>query len=498
LETRGRTRTAQGEIKRPRAFQPLGTSLAFHHQRVLQQREQGHRREALRRRRGERDQQRPRRRLGERPPRAVVRFDVPTLQVSGNAAGEIAVGRDERGGPLRHLQRLPQSHGDRLRLLGRIGELERAHTGESPLRRLQLLPFGGEESGGHGIGDGAAPHRRCVPAAAPAPPFDFAAPDAHPLQQELQMVLRMRLHRGTAAAGDWIGLMRPQRLPFALRHLRVEARQHHHSPRQPRHRAEQSRHGRRRRGDARGGDETWGRLHGPAFCHRREQPVAALGQVDAAAVLEQGRPVVEDHRQPVQRLLPVQRKVRQVRGELAQPARLHLLDQQLIEGAGEIGREAERLGRVDPARHVLLDQPGEQHQPLDRLDRRRNPLPLPQRLQGAADPLVQLRVADRHEPRQQESALGAPHEGIRDRPRRAVVRHQDQATGEPCLVVAVARDQARRERIGKGPVRRDGVDGGTGDAHPPRLPARPERSREAYIMSPCRRPSTSPGASQVS
>ncbi len=164
----------------------------------------------------------------------------------------------------------------------------------------------------------------------------------------------------------------------------------------------------------------------------REQPVAAIGQVDPAALLEQSGPLVEDHGQPLERFLPVDREIGQIRREIAQPRRIHLLDQQLVEGPGEVRGKAQRLGCVDPV-HLTLDQAGEQEQPLDRFDRRRNRIRAVQRFERAADPLVQLGIADRHQPGEQQSALGPSHEGIGDGAGGAVVGDERVPRASPML-----------------------------------------------------------------
>ena len=102
-----------------------------------------HRRELLRARRAASASSKvPGASLGKRPAGAVVGLDPPAPQMRGDPAGKIAVGGDQGGGPARLLERLAKGDGDRLRFLGRIGELERAHAGQPALGRAQILPFG--------------------------------------------------------------------------------------------------------------------------------------------------------------------------------------------------------------------------------------------------------------------------------------------------------------------------------------------------------------------
>ncbi len=121
----------------------------------------------------------------------------------------------------------------------------------------------------------------------------------------------------------------------------------------------------------------------------------------------------------------MERQIGQIGGEAGEAGGIDLLDQQLIERAGEIGGEAQRLGRVGA--EMELDEPGEQHQPPRRLDRRRHRLVLVERLEHAADPLVELGIADRDQPRQQQPAVRAAHERVLDRPRGAVVGDEHDA-----------------------------------------------------------------------
>src|SRR3546814_11888928 len=79
----------------------------------------------------------------------------------------------------------------------------------------------------------------------------------------------------------------------------------------------------------------------------------------------------------------------------------------------------------------------------------------PQRFQCSADPFVELRIADRHEAREQQPAAGAAHERVRDSAGGTVVGNEDQPLGEAGLLFAVAGDDAGSERIGEGAVRRD-------------------------------------------
>ena len=75
------------------------------------------------------------RRAVERHAGGIVDLDVPALQLGGDAARQLAVGRDQRGGLLRRLlQRLPQQQRDGLGLFLRAGAIEAAQIATEPRR----------------------------------------------------------------------------------------------------------------------------------------------------------------------------------------------------------------------------------------------------------------------------------------------------------------------------------------------------------------------------
>ena len=93
-------------------------------QRMLEEREQLHRRQPFER--GVRDQTREHagRGLRERIAAGIVRRDVPAFERDQHPPRQRAVGRHQRGGARRHLERLAQGDGDGERLLLDIGRLD--------------------------------------------------------------------------------------------------------------------------------------------------------------------------------------------------------------------------------------------------------------------------------------------------------------------------------------------------------------------------------------
>ncbi len=122
-------------------------------------------------------------------------------QCARDSPGERAVGRHQRGGPPGRFEHFAQRQRDRLRLLGRVGDFERAHARQPPLARGQRRPAVGQLGRLHRRGDRLAARGRRVMLAGGAPGIELAAADAHPVEQLLELELRMRLDAAPAAAG---------------------------------------------------------------------------------------------------------------------------------------------------------------------------------------------------------------------------------------------------------------------------------------------------------
>ena len=99
---------------------------------MLEQGQQRQRREILRRRLGQHGQQRARRARRQRPPGGIVDLDPPARAMRRDSLGQRAIGRDQRRGPPRRLQRLAQRQRDRLRLVGGGRQLDRANARQPP------------------------------------------------------------------------------------------------------------------------------------------------------------------------------------------------------------------------------------------------------------------------------------------------------------------------------------------------------------------------------
>ena len=219
----GRTRSPQRQIDPARAVQPCGSLLPGPYQWVLEHGEQGDRREPLRGRRRQGEQQGSRRRLRKRSPGAVVRFDSPAPEMRRDAPGQRSIRRHQRRRPARYFERLAHRDRDRLRLGRGIGDLQCADAGKPSLARLEALPGLGEGRRRHRVGDRPGPRRRTARPARAPPKRNLAPRHIHPVEQNLQVELRVRLDRWRADAPFRL-VMRAERVPLLLRHTEVERR----------------------------------------------------------------------------------------------------------------------------------------------------------------------------------------------------------------------------------------------------------------------------------
>ena len=218
----------------------------------------------------------------------------------------------------------------------------------------------------------------------------------------------MGLDRRAAPAGLGIGLVRAERLPFLPRHGEIERGQHHQPVGQDGHDPKQPRHCRRGGGDAGGADEARRRPFAPARRDRAQQAVAAVGEVDRALGGKQGRPVGEDELELVERFLPMDGESGRSRANVA--SRADRPPRSAIDRA--CAPDPRRAGAPRRRRAaVALDQAG------GSISRRAGSIAGGT---GAAPPRAaracrrsarRARIADRHQPRQQQ-ATAARRKGI--------------------------------------------------------------------------------------
>ena len=187
--------------------------------------------------------------------------------------------------------------------------------------------------------------------------------------------------------------------------------------------------------NARGDGEAGRRLVRPSLGERMEQTVAALGEVDRAFSREDLRPVFVDQLQLFERFFPMARKL----VSFARPRR--------AAATARSPRSARRraFARDPPRGAAPSADPSPPRIEASRQDSRSvgsiaGGTGSPSSASSApADPLVELRVADRDQPGQQQSAAARAHERIGDRPDRAIVGKEDSPARETQRVLAEAR-----------------------------------------------------------
>ncbi len=168
-------------------------------QRMLEQRQQTDRRQSPDGGCGGQPGKQARRRVGEPVAAGIVGRDVPARQRRQDAAGEHAVGRDQRGGLVGVVEHLAQRDRDRQRFLFGIAGLDAGKPLQGRLRMGRKAALGGARAPQVGGGCRAEGFRRQLLAAAAGrmrQRHDRVAPDAQTRQQGLQGELRMAGERG--------------------------------------------------------------------------------------------------------------------------------------------------------------------------------------------------------------------------------------------------------------------------------------------------------------
>jgi hypothetical protein len=121
------------------------------------------------------------------------------------------------------------------------------------------------------------------------------------------------------------------------------------------------------------------------------------------------------------------RKLKRLRNGFGELPRVNVFDRERVHRPRKLSGKPQRFGRG------LVGTPDERRehcQPFERIDCGRHLLSAICRVERASDPLVQFGIADRDQPRQEQSRAAHAHEGVRHRPHRAVVRKQDSAAGK--------------------------------------------------------------------
>ena len=436
-------------IEASRRVEQIGARLAQGAQRVLQQRQQIDRAEATVDRRAERAQQRGRGRVDQRLACRIVDVDVPALELGGDAARQLAIGRDQRGRPPLRVQRLAQRQGDHGRLLVRT----RAVDTRDVIERRGIRPRPGLAGFGrpHQFRHQDPPR----PVAAAAGPVRHGSPlDAEAGEQFVQSELRM-------------GGIEPT--PALLVDLPIESGQHDDALRQPGDDAQQFARGRLRSGRARGDHRRAGRRRLPARGPGPDGAAAPFNGIDLAALGQHGRPRGADDFQEGEGASPMLGEI--AGDEIGEAAEVDALDRQLVEQAAQFARELERLRRRLGDRMALVVAEGRHELGQQGLARRG----VDGRRQGERGvvarrqvPLAVVDVAQRRHARQDRGRPpGRAQESLAQRSHRAPRRHQDQDIRQGQRIAAVLGQHALRELVGEAMVDADGEDA----VHPSRRSA---------------------------
>ena len=384
-----------------------------------------------------RAQQGGRRRVGQGRAGRIVDVDVPASQLGGDAARQLAVGRDQGRGAAFVLQRLAQRQGDDQRFLMGGRAIGARHMLERRCRRSR--PGLGGLRRPHQFGDQQVPRR----SAAARPVGDVVAFTTERRQEFAQAELRVRL---------------VELFPARLVHVAVEAGQHDRALRQLGDGGQQVARGGLRAGRAGGDHRRGGRVFAPARRLGADRLGAPFDGVDLAALGQHLGPGLADDGEEGERALPMAGEV--ALDEAFELAERHALDGQLVEQPAELARELERLRRrlgdgmalvVLEGRHELRQQ----RLALGGLDGGR------QGKRAAVArrhlPLAFVEVAQRRHPRQQGGlAVRRAQEGLAQRPHRAPRRQQDQHVGQRQRIAAMAGEHARRQFVGEAAVDADG------------------------------------------
>ncbi|ODN69362.1 hypothetical protein A6302_03346 [Methylobrevis pamukkalensis] len=415
-------------------------------------------------------EQRRRARL-QRLARRILHGKAESLQFQADAAGEIPVGGDQRGGAAGRLNGLAQGDRNGERLLGRrAGHQQRQAVGGA-------LPGGLIEGGGEGrpaVGGLGRPHGLGQDAAAGGGGRIFLAQHGDVAAVEADHAKKMGKGR-LRMAGDAGADRRGDQAEARVVEIGVEARQHHGALRQARDRGQQPGGGRDRAGRA-GGDDRAGRPGGQPVDQPLGEAATPLHRLDQAAFGEKRRPGGGGDVEEGQRQLPVGGVV--VGHETGEAPPVHLLGRRLVHQgeqiAGEVDRVGRRGGNADrhPVRRQFAlrgepgapagHQPGHRQQPVGLADHRRQVEVGQVHRKGVA---VLVDVADRPDSRKKRGlAAERVEEDAAQHPGGAPGRHQQGDGGERQRIAVVGKPRHQpsgQKRVDEG--RQEGHAGRDGD-----------------------------------
>ena len=197
----GLARSAQGPLDPPQLRQPDAALHPAIDQRMAEQRHQRNRRGPLRHDFGEQQHEPPGSRLRQGTTGGIVSKDVPSGQMMHHAPRQSAIGRDHGDALARTLQSLAHQQGDSLRFLFGIGAAHDPDACQTALVSRQIDPrlagFRREKQ----RSDRVAAFRRRGGESLAMPGPHLLARDAHPIEQQFEVILRMRHRIGARERG---------------------------------------------------------------------------------------------------------------------------------------------------------------------------------------------------------------------------------------------------------------------------------------------------------
>ena len=271
-----------------------------------------------------------------------------------HSAGQIAVGGDQRGAALWYLKRFTQQDRNRLRFLAGMRAGHQPHPRQAPRCGGQIDPA---RAGGwrqEQVGDrAAAGGRRCAKPGA-VPRIDLSAGHSHPIEQQLEVILRvrcsvLRAERCFVCAGR--NPRRTERGPYRFVQRQIQIGQDH------RRRGQRSDHpqqlGKRGRGAGNSGGHHRVRRRRflPALRRMIEQQITPDRSINLAARRQLAQPLRLHCGVKPGRIAPVPGQIADDPGDalLQQIAQFNPLDRQPVHGAPGFKRQPQQPGRLGSA-----------------------------------------------------------------------------------------------------------------------------------------------------
>ena len=434
---------------------------------MLEHGEQRHRRESLGDHARDQAQEGAGGGLGQGLAGGIVGDDAVARELGADAAGEVAVRRDQRGAGAGVFERLAQQQGDRHRFVLRVrrGEQREAFEAGAPMVRLALRP------GVHALGraEGHAEQLRAAFGRGAVRDELAAGPGADVVLLGRDGLEQPRLGAEGVGGGVLDGV------PHLAHGAPVHAVQHHRAARQLRDDLEQRRRGRDGAADADAGgdDPVLRRVAVPRLGLGLERLHAADADIEQALVAQPGVPLRDDAAQEGQRDLPMARML--LRHELREPvepvvgeqlrrdggehAEVTLLQRDLVEQRGERAGEAPGLFRRRRAAMALGQahhEAGQDGLAAQRLDGRRQ---VEEHGQGKLVRILGGEAGEgAHTGQQHRPAIGRAQEGLAQRAGGAAGGEEDGRTRQGFRPLSLVQpEHAGGEAVEEGEVRGDVV-----------------------------------------